>query len=42
MTEQIPQVTHHTPDTGSTGPGFAIPVNTVKADLPTLRAGSMN
>ncbi|WP_406469419.1 trypsin-like peptidase domain-containing protein [Streptomyces hirsutus] len=29
-------------DAGSVGLGFAIPVNTVKADLPTLRAGSMN
>ncbi|MFC5856068.1 trypsin-like peptidase domain-containing protein [Streptomyces chlorus] len=29
-------------DAGSVGLGFAIPVNTLKADLPTLRAGSMN
>ncbi|MFF3930326.1 S1C family serine protease [Streptomyces hirsutus] len=29
-------------DAGSVGLGFAIPVNTVKSDLPALRAGSMN
>ncbi|MFI8303596.1 trypsin-like peptidase domain-containing protein [Streptomyces sp. NPDC085927] len=29
-------------DAGSVGLGFAIPVNTVKSDLSTLRAGSMN
>ncbi|MGY3202601.1 S1C family serine protease [Streptomyces sp. TE5632] len=29
-------------DAGSVGLGFAIPVNTVKADLPALRSGAMN
>ncbi|MEF9904864.1 trypsin-like peptidase domain-containing protein [Streptomyces sp. P9-A2] len=29
-------------DAGSVGLGFAIPSDTVKSDLPTLRAGSMN
>ncbi|MFI5759185.1 trypsin-like peptidase domain-containing protein [Streptomyces sp. NPDC051569] len=29
-------------DSGSVGLGFAIPVNTVKADLPTLRSGGTN
>ncbi|CAM5495903.1 Trypsin-like serine protease OS=Streptomyces tendae OX=1932 GN=GUR47_25720 PE=4 SV=1 [Streptomyces tendae] len=27
---------------GSVGLGFAIPINTVKADLPELRAGASN
>ncbi|BFO22713.1 hypothetical protein SHKM778_91010 [Streptomyces sp. KM77-8] len=29
-------------DAGSVGLGFAIPVNTVKSDLPALRSGAMN
>ncbi|WP_406726714.1 trypsin-like peptidase domain-containing protein [Streptomyces sp. GD-15H] len=29
-------------DAGSVGLGFAIPINTVKADLPALRSGAMN